>query len=162
MKLLLKVVEALVALAVLALVVFSIIGLGPQQHRPGLWLKGDPVASPVDWAFTDKYPTIMVETHPWYMIPHAVTIYCITYNGSLYLHSDFAPGLKFPEGKSWTAAIAHNPSIRLKIGNQVFDRKAVAVTDPAESAALYQATHKKYPDDKTPASNVYFFHVLPR
>ena len=135
MKILVKVVGAIVACVILALVVLSIIGLDPKQRRPGLWLKGDVVNLPIDWAFTDKYPTIMVETHPWYLIPHAVTIYFVTYKGNLYLHADYPAGLTFPSGKSWTASIARNPNVRIKIGNQVFDCKAVAVTDPAESDA---------------------------
>jgi hypothetical protein len=45
---------------------------------PGrLWLKGDVQSFPVDWTFADKYQTIMIETHPWYLIPHSVNIFFI-------------------------------------------------------------------------------------
>jgi F420H(2)-dependent quinone reductase len=166
MKILLKVVGVIVACAILALVVLSITGLDPNQRRAGLWLKGDVTSFPVDWAFADKYQTVMVETHPWYLIPHTVNIFFVTDQGNLFLHADYPPGGKFPSGKSWTASVARDPNVRIKFGNQVFDCKAVAVTDQAESDALFEITRKKYP--RSPYSNyrrrpdVYYFHVLPR
>jgi hypothetical protein len=167
MKILLKVVGAIVACVILALVVLSITGLDAKQHRAGLWLKGDVQNFPADWMFADKYQTIMVETHPWYLIPHSVNIFFVTSQGNLYLHADYgppqyAPGT-FPSGKSWTAAVARNPKVRLKLGNQVFDGKAFLVTDKAEIDALFEAQLKKYP--KSPYSvrrpDVYFLRVLP-
>jgi hypothetical protein len=165
MKILVKVVGAILACVILALVVLSITGLDAKQRRAGLWLKGDVQNFPVDWAFADKYQTIMVETHPWYFIPHSVNIFFVTSQGNLYLHADYDPGGTFPSGKSWTASVARNPEVRLKLGNQVFDGKAFLVTDKAESDALFEVERKKYP--KSPFSDyrrrpdVYFLRVLP-
>jgi hypothetical protein len=40
---------------VLLLVVERITGFEPNTRRPGLWLKGELVTTPVaDWSFTDK------------------------------------------------------------------------------------------------------------
>ena len=78
MKIFLKVVGAIIACVILALVVLSITGLDPNQRRAGLWLRGNVENFPADWSFENKYPTLMVETHPWYPIPHAVTIYFVT------------------------------------------------------------------------------------
>ncbi len=166
MKILLKVVGAIVACAILALVVLSITGLDAKQRRPGLWLKGDVANIPIDWSFADKYRTVMIETHPWYLIPHSVNIFFVTDKGNLYLHADYPPGGKFPSGKSWTASVARNPNVRIKLGNQVFDCKAIAVTDPAESDALFEVTRKKYPkspySDYRRRADVYYFQVLAR
>ena len=165
MKTLIKVLGIIVACLVLLLVVARIAGVDPNGRRPGLWLRGEVQSYPADWTFADKYQTILVETHPWYLIPHTVTIFFVSYKGDLYLHADYDPGGKFPTGKSWTASIASNPSVRLKLGNQVFDCKAVPVTDKAESDALFEATRRKYP--KSPYSDyrrrgdVYYFHILP-
>ena len=165
MKILIKIVAAIVACVILALAVLSVTGLDPKARRAGLWLKGDVASFPADWAFADQYQTIMVETHPWYLVPHAVNIFFVTYKSNLYLHADYEPGGKFPSGKSWTAALARNPNLRLKISNQVYDGRVVAVTDQAESDALFEVTRKKYP--KSPFSDyrrrpdVYYFHVLP-
>jgi F420H(2)-dependent quinone reductase len=165
MKILLKVVGVIVACVIVALVVLSIIGLDPKQRRPGLWLKGDVQNFPADWTFADKYQTIMVETHPWYLIPHSVNIFFISSQGNLYLHADYDPGGTFPSAKSWTASVARNPVVRLKLGNRVFDAKAYLVTDKAEADALFEVQRKKYP--KSPYSDyrrrgdVYFLRVLP-
>lgn len=165
MKILLKIVAGIVACAIVALIVLSITGLDPNQRRAGLWLRGDAKSFPADWSFADTHQTLLVETHPWYLIPHSVTIFFVTDKGNLYLHADYPPGGKFPSGKSWTAAVGHDPNVRVKIGNDVFDGKAVLVTDPAEFNALFEDFQKKYP--RSPFSkesrrpDVYFLHVLP-
>jgi len=46
--------------------------------------------------------------------------------------------------------IVSNPNVRLKIGNQLFDRSLTIVNDPAEKAAVLQAKAKKYPEWKPP------------
>lgn len=169
MKTLLKVVGAIVLCVVLALVVLSITGLDAHQRRPGLWLKGDVQSFPADWTFADKYRTIMIETHPWYLIPHSVNISFVTVQGNLYLHVDYGPPLyapgKFPSGKSWTAAVAHNPRVRLKLGSQVWDAKAFLVTDKAEYDGVFEVYRKKRPydpyNDDRFRNGVYFLRVLP-
>jgi hypothetical protein len=166
MKILLKVAGAIAVCAILVLVILSITGLDAKARRPGLWLKGEVTTLPADWSFADQYQTIMVETHPWYLIPHSVNIFFVTYKGNLYLHADYDPGGKFPGGKSWTAAIARNPNVRLKLGDRVFDCKAGLVTDQPAADALFEVTRKKYP--KSPFSNyrrrpdVYFLLIAPR
>jgi hypothetical protein len=166
MKLLLKITGAIVASAILALVVLSITGLDPNQRRPGLWLKGNAVSFPTDWTFADKHQTLLVETHPSYLIPHSVTIFFVTDKSNLYLHADYPPGQSFPSGKSWTASIARNPKVRIEIGNEVFDGKAVLVTDAAEFNVLFEAFRRKYPrspfSDYHRRGDVYFLRVLPR
>jgi hypothetical protein len=165
MRILLKVVAVIVACAILALMALSITGLDPNQRRAGLWLRGNVASFPADWTFADKHQTLLVETHPWYLIPHSVTIFFVTDNGNLYLHADYPPGQKFPGGKSWTAAVAHNPRVRIKIGNQVFNGKAALVTDPTEFNSLFEAFRKKYPrspfSDYRRRGDVYFLRVLP-
>ncbi len=166
MKILLKGAVTLVAGLVLALAVLSITGLDPKQRLPGLWLKGDVATTlPSDWTFANRYPTLFVETHPWYLIPHSVTIFFVTHNGNLYLHADYPRGQKFPGGKSWIASIARNPNVRVKIGNQVFDGRVVMVTDRTEYDALFETFRAKYP--KSPYSDyrrrpeVDFLRLLP-
>ena len=83
-KTLLILVGALLACVAVALVTLRIVGLDPKDRRPGLWLTGDLVTKPVtDWSFTDKYPTIFVQTRSWYGLPHSVTTSCTAHNGSL-------------------------------------------------------------------------------
>ena len=147
----------------LALLVLRVVGFDPQERRPGLWLTGERAATPVaDWSFTDKYPTIYIETRSRYLLPHSVTITCVAHNGQLYLTSVFREGSPFPHGKGWTANVMRDPRVRLKIGNQVYDETLVLVTDPAEREAVLEAKVKKYPSQRiAKTSTVYLFHVRP-
>jgi len=139
------------------------VGLDPKERRPGLWLVGEIVTTPVtDWSFTDKYQTIYVQTRSWYGLPHSVTTTCTAYNGKLYLTSVYRPGLEFPRDRLWNGNVMRDPHVRLKIGSQLYDQTLVLVTDPGERDAALEAKARKYPRlagaDK---SRTYVFRVQP-
>jgi len=161
MKMLGKVIGAILICLVLVLVVLRIVGLDPKDRRPGLWLKGSVVTTPVnDWSFGDQYPNILIQTSTPYLIPHSVTINGVSYNGNLYLHSAFPAGMPFPGGKSWTASLARDPRVRLKIGDQLYDRTATHVTDEAELALVVEAYAQKFPRaQNAPGSITYYYRV---
>jgi hypothetical protein len=120
-----KVFGVILVCLILLLVVTRITGLEPTLRRPGLWLKGELVTTPVaDWSFTDQVQNIQIQTNSWYLLPHSVTIDCVSYKGRLYLFSSYAAGLTYPHGRRWN--------------------------DPAEQEAVREATFKKYPTLKTP------------
>jgi hypothetical protein len=78
MKILWKIVGGLLVCLIVLLGVLRITGLPPNGRRPGLWIKGNPVAAPVsDWSWTDQYPYIELQTRTWYLLPHSVTINCL-------------------------------------------------------------------------------------
>ena len=162
MRILLKTVGVIVVCIVVLLVVFRITGLNPSQRRPGLWLTGELVTTPVaDWSFTDQVPNLKIQTNTWYGIPHSVTINCVSYKGQLYLDSFYAAGLTYPHGRSWNENVARDPHVRLKIGDKLYDRTLVLVTDPAETAAVNAAKEKKYPTLKLPpGGTIVLFHVV--
>ncbi len=151
----------MVICAAAALLALPMVGLDPQERRPGLWLKGELVATPVsNWSFTDKYPTIYLQTRSRYLLPHSVTISCVAHNGQLYLTSVFREGSPFPQGKLWTSNVMRDPHVRLKIGQQVFDETVSLVTEPGERAAVLESKARKYPRQRVPeTSAVYVFHV---
>ena len=129
---------------------------------PGLWLRGNPVATPVaDWSFTDQYQTVKVQTRDRFLLPHSITTYCVSYNGQLYLTSVYRAGLQYPHGRHWNENVARDPHVRIKIGDQLFDRTLVYVTDPAERAAVIKNKAKKYPKQIiAPGSFINVFHVV--
>src|SRR6516162_3905692 len=156
MRTLLKIGGSILICLILLLLMLRVTGFEPRGcptpsgwtcRVPGLWLRGNLVTKPVtDWSFTDKYPSIKIETRTWYLLPHSVTTYCIAYNGQLNVGSLYWAGLPpFPRGRSWNENVARDPHVRLKIENQLYDRTLSVVTDPAEKAAVLQATEKKYP-----------------
>jgi len=151
-----KVLGVVMVCLVLALLVLRVIGFDPHERRPGLWLKGNVVTSPVtDWSFTDRYPTVKVQTRSSYLLPHSVTTFCIAYNGQLYLATTR------PETRQWSRNVARDPHVRLKIGDQLFDRTLSVVTDPAEREAVLQARAKKYSQKYPPAGPPFtVYHVV--
>jgi hypothetical protein len=165
MKMLGKIIGAILVCLVLALVVLKITGLDPKDRRPGLWLTGELVTTPIkDWSFVAQYPTDKVQTRSWYLLPHSVTTNFIVYNGQVYLTSLFAVGDSYPQSKSWTTNVVRDPHVRLKFGNQLFDCTLSVVTGPAEKAALFQAASKKYPDlmasSASSGTTLYLFHAV--
>jgi hypothetical protein len=141
MKTLGKIVVGILVCLVLALLVLRITGLDPKGLRPGLWLKGDLVTTPVtDWSFAEKAPFISIQTRTWYLLPHSVNISCLSYNGHLYISSvGYRPGVKY----RWNDDLIRDPHVRIKIGNQLYDRSATLVTDPAEKEAVLDAKVKR-------------------
>jgi len=123
-----------------------LIGCEPSDRRPGLWLSGEVETGPVaDWSFTEDQREIFVETRTWYGIPHSVTVVCAAYNGALYVPSLYYEGGVFPTGRFWHRNVARDPRVRLKIGNRIFERRAVLVEDPAERNGVLTAFARKMP-----------------
>ena len=154
MKTFLRTLGVIVVCLILVLVVLSITGLGPHNRTPGLWLKGNVVTTPVtDWSFTDSLPVVQLQTRSWYLLPHSVNINCLDYNGQLYLVSVYP-------ASEWNANVQRDPHVRLKIGDNIYERSVMLVTDPAERQGVMEARHAKYPNLKVPPeSTVHIYHV---
>ena len=162
MKTLGKAVGVILVCLVLLLIAARVNGFDPDERRPGLWLKGELVTTPVtDWSFANQIKSVKLQTNTWYGIPHSVTIYCVSYKGQLYLDSFYRAGLTYPHGRSWNEDVARDPHVRIKMGNQLYDRTLSLVNDPAEAAAVNEAKLKKYPELKLPpGGTVVLFRVL--
>lgn len=155
MKIFVKMIGTLFVCLALLLVTLHATGFEPKDcatgagnwtcQAPGLWLRGEVVTTPVtDWSFTDKYHTIKIQTESPILLPYSVSIWCATYNNNLYVTSY--------RGRRWVEDIVNEPLVRLKIGDQLFERHLALVTDPAEKEAVLQAKGKKYPEWKVPAA----------
>ena len=157
MKKALKIVGSIIIAVVALLLILSFTGFEPKDCAPtdkslsckvpGLWLKGEPVTKSVtDWSFTDNIQQIKIQTRTPLLLPHSVVIWCAVYDGNLYLSSY--------RGRLWVEDAIRDPHVRLKIGDQVFDRSLSVINDPAQKAAVLQAKGKKYPEWKVPAVSV--------
>ncbi len=158
MKTLLKIVGGILVCLALALAVLRFTGLDPHGRIPGLWLTGDLVSTPVkDWSFTEQVTTIKLQTRSRFLLPHSVTINCLDYNGQLYVSSVYPAGT--PRG--WNDNVMRDPHVRIKIGDKVYDRMLVLVSDSAERDAVLQVRARKYPQLKIPANaTIHVFHVV--
>jgi hypothetical protein len=134
MKTLLKIAVGILVCLVLALLVLRVTGLAPRGLRPGLWLKGNLVTTPVtDWSFAEKAPFITIQMRTWYLLPHSVNVSCLYHNGHLYISSvQYRQGVKY----RWNEYLIRDPHVRIKIGNQLYDRTATLVTHPAEKEGV--------------------------
>ena len=152
----------LVVTLALAVLTLRFIGFEPRDRSPGLWVTGELVTTPItDWSFTQSIEEIFVETRTWYYIPHSVTTYCSIYNDQLYLFSNYYQGGEFP-AVYWNQNVMRDPRVRLKMGNQLFERTVSRVTDETEREAVLQTFTEKYPEYRNPGiDNVHFFLVLP-
>src|SRR3984893_12683407 len=152
MKILKAGIVLIVVLLALTLLTLRVTGLEPQYldlndlhahnmiARPGLWLKGDGVTTPVtDWSFVDKveHPgrslnTVLVDTRTPYFIPHSVRTMPYVRNGQLYIrsHQDRMDE-QCPNDKSWTANVARDPRVRIKIGDKLYEATMELIADRA-------------------------------
>ncbi len=67
----------------------------------------------------------------------------MTFNGQLYLESTYSKQGNeyptYPHGRVWNENVARDPHVRLKNGDQLYDRSLVLVTDPAEQESAIKA-----------------------
>lgn len=136
MKTVSKALVGIIVVVALVVVIVRITGLNPNGPRPGLWLSGNLVTAPVtDWSFVNGYQTIEVQTSTWYLVSHSVTIFCVSHENHLYLQAI---------GKAWKRNVVRDPHVRIKVGNQLYDRVVAYVTDPAEFFGVEDSMVKKY------------------
>ena len=104
-----------------------------------------------------KFPTIKLQTQSRFLLPHSVTINCLAYKGQLYVSSVYPVG----PPRSWNENVMRDPHVRIKIGDKLYDRTLVLVTDPAEMEGVLQVRAKKHPQLKIPANaTIHVFHVV--
>jgi hypothetical protein len=145
----------LAALAVVAGVawLFRTNPLGPIAGRA---LSGTPASYPSSWEFTDEHDTIAVEVRP--EDPHSVTTICFVHQGSLYVPAQSG------SSKDWTQYVLGNSQVRLKVGERIFQARALRVTD-AEPSSFFASASKKYErlasQDELP-EDLWLFRIAPR
>ena len=125
---------------VLLALLFGLLGAcEPRDVQPGLWLSGEEVSGTVDdWRFTDQLEEIFIEARPWYGLPHSTTIWCVAFQGSLFI------GSYGEEKKRWEVNLQADPQARLKINDRLYDVVVTQVTDQSLTAELDQAYNAKY------------------
>jgi len=113
---------------------------GPIGPIPGGRLSGELVTEPVtDWSFSDEFDNVHVETGV--EDPYSVTLWCATNEGQLYIVA--AGGRE----STWATNLLDDPRARVRIDGRLYERKAVHVTDTAETDAVVRMFLAKYDFD---------------
>ncbi len=116
----------------------------PQDRRPGLWLSGETTVAPVDWSFVNETQEVFLETHPWYGIPHSVTVVVAEANGKVFVPSIYDEDVPFPGTKHWNTNIAADPNVRLKVGDAIYEMTARPAASEEEWQEGFAALAAKY------------------
>ncbi len=149
--------------AVVGLFLFA--GCGPIGPIPGGALRGAVVDSRVtDWSFTDQVENAQLETRP--DDPHSVNTWFAGVEERLYVPTSMILGPKHPEGRSWVAHVAENDRVRIRLGDSVYERRAVRVEDGSpeyqEARAALEARYEIEPADRDPERTIWIFRLDPR
>jgi hypothetical protein len=109
---------------------------GPLGPFAGGRLAGSVVTeASSDWSFTRDVKIVQLETRP--DRPWSVNLGCVDWNGALYV------GTEDPSDR-WVRNIEADPRVRLRIGERIWERRAVRVTDPNEWTGAGLALFRKY------------------
>ena len=161
MKKLLAALGVTIGAVLLLLVILRIVGFNPGLTSPGLWLTGDLVTEPItDWSFAAKERGFAIESRQWFlpMLAHSVTATRWHHKGNLYVASLYPAGVRLPDGRHWNRNILADPRVRLRIGNTLYDRKLVYVTDDVERDGVYRLAG---PIHFAPGFRLHLWRVVP-
>lgn len=128
-----------VLVGLMLLVVVACQPIGPM---PGGALTGAVQPVPPEWGELAKVDTVQLETRP--DSPYSVNIWGIALGANYYVAAGSGE-------TSWTKNIDANANVRLRIGESVFELRAVRVTESQELdqvRAAYGAKYKMSDDQK--------------
>jgi hypothetical protein len=138
----------------LAAALFAGACASPTFTIPGGRLDGALVAAPVDdWGFTRDAETIQLETRP--DDPYSVNLWCAGKGPALWV----AAG---SESNTWAQNLVADPRARVRVGDNVYERSAVRVADPAEVELVMSLYEAKYDWEPDPDSPRVVFRLDPR
>ena len=148
-----RVVLIVVAVIVVVYVLALLVPFEPEERRPGTRLGGSLAAEQdTDWSFrAPGRMQIYVETATWYGIPHSVTTASWVHEGDLYVPCNACAT------KRWPRNVARNPDVRLKVGDEIYERRAVRIADDDERRRLFAAL-----TDRPLTPGRWLFRMAPR
>jgi len=143
---------------------FVLTGCGPLGPMSGGKLDGPVHAQPVeDWSFVGVQENCQIETNP--ADPYSVNTWCVGIGSSLYVPTSMIMGPKTPTERDWVKNVAADPAVRIRIGDEIYERVAVRVGDGAEDDGARAALEKKYeldPAERDPEREIWIFRLDPR
>ncbi len=147
-----------------ALCLVLALGCGPMGPIPGGRLSGAVGAADVDdWSFAQGVEKAQLETRP--DDPHSVNCWVAHVGDRLYVPTSMILGSKVPSERSWVGHVTQDPRVRIRLGQQVFERIAVRVSDDQEYDVARTALETKYeqsPENRDPERTIWIYRLDPR
>jgi len=129
-----RIVFAIVGLLIALYILAIFLPIDPVERRPGTRLGGELAAEQdTDWAFVTERTRAWVETRTSYLVPHSITVSAWADGGQLYV------GCRECDTKTWPKNVARDDRVRVKIGGEIYLRRATRITDSAEREAVLKA-----------------------
>ncbi len=91
----------------------------------------------LDCSFTGEHPLVAIETRGRWL-DHSVTVICAAHGGHLYVPSRNAPS------KRWVQNVLRDPRVRIGVGDEVYEGRAVRVTESERGNPVERAFLRKY------------------
>ena len=133
---------SVVGLLVILYIAAIVVPYDPVERQPGIGLSGSlaEVQNP-DWSILGGGRTMVwVETRTWYLIRHSITAMAWTHGEHLYV------GCRSCDGKYWSGNVRRDDRVRLKIGDELYERQAVRLNDADRRAVLGVPEGERLPD----------------
>ena len=140
----------------------AILACGPLGPFPGGRLSGESGPAQVnDWSFANE-EVAQLETRP--DDPHSVNTWFVGVDDRLYVPTSMILGPKDPEARAWVKQVLADSRVRIRLGEQVFRRRAVRVEGAAEYDIVRSALETKYqldPTERDPERTIWIFRLDP-
>jgi len=141
-----------------------LLACGPVGPCAGGALSGEVGPSQIqDWSFAAEIATAQLETRP--DEPHSVNTWFVGIGASLYVPTSMIRGPRTPTERSWVSHVSIDPRVRIRLGEPVFERVAVRVTDESEYERARAALEAKYDldvADRDPERTIWIYRLEPR
>lgn len=133
------------------------LGCGPTGPLPGGKLRGKTASEvPSDWAFADSVENVQLETRP--AAPYSVNVWGAGIGKFFYVASGDG------SESAWAQHILAEPEVRLRVGDTIYELRAVRVEDDAERERFLAALERKYAWEPEPGQSeqAWLFRLEPR
>ena len=127
----------------LLILTMSVTACGPTLGFPGGRLTGILAPEPVsNWRFSDETEIVQLETR--LSRPYSTNIWGVNSGAAFFISFETWRSLLGLADARWVAHIADDPRVRLRIGETLYERKAVRVRDGPELASVLMLIESKW------------------
>lgn len=131
-------IAALMAITATAALAAWLLGfVAPLGPLGGGRLRGEISTLPADWSFADRVAEVRLETRG-RLLPSSVTTWVLTHEGQPYIPS------RNCLAKRWVQNVLAESDVRLGIGDEIYELRAVRDEDPEVGRALLDQMLLKY------------------